>query len=63
MKCQFCNKKAGLMTFNCKCDFTDLCIKCRYADMHNCDYDPKPDHKQKIKKENPVLVPEKIIKL
>ena len=63
MKCQFCGKKAGLLTFGCKCDFTDLCVKCRYPDIHECTYDPKPDHKEKIKRENPQLVSEKLKKL
>jgi len=63
MRCQFCGKKAGLLTFACKCEFTDLCVKCRFPDIHDCKYDRISENKERIKKENPQTVPTKLDKI
>ena len=58
-KCYKCNKNISLMGFKCKCD-KYFCIKHRYSDKHNCEYDYKKNHKNKILEENPVIKKMKI---
>lgn len=63
MKCIFCNKKCGLMVFNCKCGLQGLCITCKHPEIHNCKYDYKDEHKKKISNQNLVVIKEKINKI
>ncbi|XP_053909998.1 AN1-type zinc finger protein 5-like [Cuculus canorus] len=45
--------------FDCRCG-NIFCGFHRYSDRHNCAYDYKAEAAEKIKKENPVVVAEKI---
>ena len=58
-KCFNCKKKLGLIPFNCKCSNT-FCTKCRLPSDHNCTYDYRAEGKEKILKENPVVIADKI---
>lgn len=60
-RCQNCHKKSHIVQ-TCKC-LRVLCIQCRFPDDHGCKYDDKSDWTEKLKKENPVVVPEKVIKI
>jgi len=40
-----------------------VCIKCRYPEDHRCTFNYKKEGNEKITKENPVVVSEKIDKL
>ena len=59
-RCNFCNKKTGLVNFTCKCSKV-FCSEHRYHDEHNCTYDHKKDRKMFIEKNNPVIVPNKVV--
>lgn len=48
--------------FDCRCGNL-FCAIHRYSDMHACPYDYKAEAAEKIRKENPVVVAEKIQKL
>ena len=61
-KCFKCQKKLGLMPFNCRCDNL-FCSKCRLPEVHNCRFDFKSIAKDQIKKDNPLVNHEKIIKI
>lgn len=61
-RCFNCNKKVGLMDYTCKCDKI-FCIKCRYPEIHNCNFDHKTYEKNQLKENLPKVVGEKIIKL
>lgn len=61
-RCSSCRKRVGLTGFNCRCGKT-FCGLHRYSDQHDCDYDYKADAQAKIRKENPVIVGEKIQKI
>ncbi|XP_076879126.1 AN1-type zinc finger protein 6 [Brachyhypopomus gauderio] len=61
-RCFTCNKKVGLTGFDCRCGNL-FCGVHRYSDVHNCTFDYKADAAQKIRKENPVIVGEKIKKI
>ena len=50
------------MPFICRCDNL-YCSKCRLPEVHNCRFDFKSIAKDKIKKDNPLVKYEKIIKI
>ncbi|XP_067349860.1 AN1-type zinc finger protein 6 isoform X2 [Channa argus] len=58
-RCFMCRKKVGLTGFYCRCGGV-FCSTHRYSDVHNCTFDYKADAAEKIQKENPVIVGEKI---
>uniref|UniRef100_A0A8C7TLY4 AN1-type zinc finger protein 5 n=2 Tax=Oncorhynchus mykiss TaxID=8022 RepID=A0A8C7TLY4_ONCMY len=58
-RCFMCRKKVGLTGFDCRCGNL-FCGLHRYSDKHNCPYDYKADAAAKIRKENPVVVADKI---
>ncbi|XP_072925909.1 AN1-type zinc finger protein 5-like isoform X1 [Hemitrygon akajei] len=59
-RCFQCRKKVGLAAgFDCRCGNL-FCAIHRYSDKHNCPYDYKAEAAMKIRKENPVIVAEKI---
>lgn len=58
-RCFMCRKKVGLTGFDCRCGNL-FCGLHRYSDKHNCPYDYKAEAADKIRKENPVVVAEKI---
>ncbi|XP_036133698.1 AN1-type zinc finger protein 6 isoform X4 [Molossus molossus] len=69
-RCFMCRKKVGLTGicinplpgFECRCGNV-YCGVHRYSDVHNCSYNYKADAAEKIRKENPVVVGEKIQKI
>ncbi|KAM5292875.1 AN1-type zinc finger protein 6 isoform 2-T2 [Ctenodactylus gundi] len=61
-RCLMCRKKLGLTGFECRCGNV-YCGVHRYSDVHNCSYNYKADAAEKIRKENPVVVGEKIQKI
>ncbi|XP_069749077.1 AN1-type zinc finger protein 5b isoform X2 [Narcine bancroftii] len=58
-RCFQCRKKVGLTGFDCRCGNL-FCGLHRYSDKHNCPYDYKAEAALKIRKENPIIVAEKI---
>uniref|UniRef100_A0A7N6F8H4 Zinc finger, AN1-type domain 6 n=1 Tax=Anabas testudineus TaxID=64144 RepID=A0A7N6F8H4_ANATE len=58
-RCFMCCKKVGLTGFDCRCG-NMFCSIHRYTDIHKCTFDYKADAIEKIRKENPVIVGEKI---
>ncbi|CAJ1070834.1 AN1-type zinc finger protein 5-like [Xyrichtys novacula] len=58
-RCFMCRKKVGLTGFDCRCGNL-FCGIHRYSDKHNCPYDYKAEAADKIRKENPVVVADKI---
>ncbi|XP_030620812.1 AN1-type zinc finger protein 6 isoform X2 [Chanos chanos] len=61
-RCFTCRKKVGLTGFDCRCGNV-FCGIHRYSDVHNCTFDYKADAAEKIRKENPVIIGEKIQKI
>ncbi|XP_030646925.1 AN1-type zinc finger protein 5a [Chanos chanos] len=58
-RCFTCRKRVGLTGFDCRCGNL-FCGIHRYSDKHNCTYDYKAEAAAKIRKENPVVVADKI---
>jgi len=61
-RCQTCRKKIGLTGFECRCGGL-FCSLHRYSDKHDCTFDYKELGAQEIRKNNPVVVGEKIQKI
>ncbi|XP_048832198.1 AN1-type zinc finger protein 5 [Brienomyrus brachyistius] len=61
-RCFTCRKKVGLTGFDCRCG-NQFCAIHRYSDKHDCPYDYRGAAAARIRKENPVVVAEKIQKL
>uniref|UniRef100_A0A3B4B5Y0 Zinc finger, AN1-type domain 5b n=1 Tax=Periophthalmus magnuspinnatus TaxID=409849 RepID=A0A3B4B5Y0_9GOBI len=58
-RCFICRKKLGLTGFDCRCG-QQFCGLHRYSDKHHCSYDYRTEAAEKIRKENPVVVADKI---
>ncbi|XP_067369986.1 AN1-type zinc finger protein 5 isoform X2 [Channa argus] len=61
-RCFSCRKKVGLTGFDCRCGNL-YCAIHRYSDKHDCPYDYRSAAAARIRKENPIVVAEKIQKL
>lgn len=61
-RCNNCNKKIKIMSFDCKCNGL-FCSQCRYADSHNCSFDWKNHERNILKKNNPQIVTSKFNKI
>ncbi|CAD6218452.1 unnamed protein product [Miscanthus lutarioriparius] len=61
-RCVSCRKKVGLLGFPCRCGAT-FCSLHRHAEKHACDFDFKTAGREKIAKNNPLVVAAKINKI
>jgi len=61
-RCVSCRKKVGLTGFECRCAGL-FCSTHRYSDKHNCSFDYRQLGAEEIRKNNPVVVSEKINKI
>uniref|UniRef100_A0ACD5U960 Uncharacterized protein n=1 Tax=Avena sativa TaxID=4498 RepID=A0ACD5U960_AVESA len=58
-RCATCRKKVGILGFRCRCEGT-FCSVHRYSDKHDCGFDYKTAGREKIAKQNPLVVADKI---
>ncbi|KAK1629335.1 hypothetical protein QYE76_003650 [Lolium multiflorum] len=58
-RCATCRKKVGMLGFRCRCEGT-FCSVHRYSDKHDCGFDYKTAAREKIAKNNPTVVADKI---
>uniref|UniRef100_A0A1B0DIV5 Uncharacterized protein n=1 Tax=Phlebotomus papatasi TaxID=29031 RepID=A0A1B0DIV5_PHLPP len=61
-RCAVCRKKVGLTGFECRCGGL-YCAIHRYSDKHDCTFDYREHGAQEIRRNNPVVVGEKIQKI
>lgn len=61
-RCNICRRKVGLTGFECRCGGL-FCSLHRYSNEHNCTFDYKELGAQEIRKNNPLVVGEKIQKI
>ncbi len=59
--CANCKRKA-LVKVTCKCQKV-LCLTCRQPEDHGCTFDYKDEFQQKLRKENVLVVAEKVVKI
>ena len=62
-RCDVCNKKVPIsyLAFirSCKCD-KHLCSKHKFPEDHKCTYDYKSEQKEKLEKDLPLVVADKV---
>lgn len=61
-RCHTCKKKVGLTGFQCRCGGL-YCSMHRYSDKHDCTFNYKELAQEQIRKNNPVIVSQKIQKI
>jgi predicted nucleic acid binding AN1-type Zn finger protein len=61
-RCVTCRKKVGLTGFECRCGGL-FCAIHRYSDKHECTFDYREHGAAEIRRNNPVVVGEKIQKI
>lgn len=61
-RCALCRKKVGLTGFECRCGGL-YCGIHRYSDKHDCSFDYRQLGAQEIRRNNPVVIGEKIQKI
>lgn len=61
-RCAVCRKKVGLTGFECRCGGL-FCAIHRYSDKHDCQFDYRLLGATEIRRNNPVVVGEKIKKI
>lgn len=61
-RCAVCRKKVGLTGFECRCGGL-FCALHRYSDKHDCSFNYREMGAQEIRRNNPVVVGEKIQKI
>ena len=64
-RCENCKKKVNLMYFDCKCQYKTLCINCKLPETHSCQSIDKfkEEAKNTLKKNNPIIASDKLIKI
>ncbi len=60
-RCYICRKKLGIIPMQCRCNHY-FCSFHRYIDEHQCPYDYKTEEREKLRRDNPRVVPDKIIR-
>lgn len=61
-RCFACRKKVGLTGFECRCGHL-FCGMHRYSDKHGCPFDYRQEATERLRRENPVVVSQKIHKI
>lgn len=61
-KCFTCNKKIGLLGFECKCK-NMFCSMHFNPETHNCNYDFKNEQKERLEKQLVKVVNDKVIRI
>lgn len=61
-RCFCCNKKVGLLGFECRCGYV-YCSGHRHATDHTCTFDYAAFDKERLAKANPVIAASKLDKL
>jgi AN1-type zinc finger protein 5/6 len=61
-KCFTCNKKIGLLGFECKCK-NMFCSMHLNPESHNCNYDFKKEQKDRLEKQLVKVVNDKVIRI
>ena len=62
LRCMECDKKLSITAIMCKCK-NYYCNQHRYSEQHNCNYDYKNSGRDLLKKNNPVIEPNKVDKI
>jgi AN1-type zinc finger protein 5/6 len=61
-RCWSCRRKVGILGFDCRCGYT-FCSRHRYAQAHECDFNFRQDHQEKLRAANPNVKQDKFEKI
>ena len=61
-RCTVCRKKLGLMIFDCRCE-QKFCITHSRPEEHECTFDYKSYQREILKKNNPQIVRDKVLRI
>ena len=61
-RCYYCNKKLKMIDFTCRCNHK-FCILHQNPQNHNCSFNNKKICQEKIKKQNPQTIHQKVVKI
>lgn len=59
IRCLTCNKKLGLLGFDCRCGHV-FCANHRHPDTHSCTIDYKELGRERLRKDNEAVVADKL---
>lgn len=62
MRCSVCNKKLGILGFECVCKKV-FCEQHRYSFVHNCPVDKRKQCMEKIERDNIQIRAQKVEKI
>lgn len=64
-RCENCKKKVSILSFDCKCQLKTLCTNCKLPEAHFCKAieEFKKEAKEKLTKNNPIVIADKLIKI
>ncbi len=60
-KCIVCNKRLALLPFKCKCGVV-TCVKHKWPE-HECTFDYRAEGLERLKKDNPRIASEKLVRI
>ena len=58
-RCDFCNKKYGLIPFECRCG-GEFCNEHRYSFMYYCEFDHTSLERERLRQSNPMVIQDKV---
>jgi hypothetical protein len=63
VKCTYCKKKIGVVSFECKCTNKRFCSNCRMPESHECSFDFLKEQQNKLKTTLIKVINNKLIKI
>jgi len=61
-KCISCRKKLKLISFDCQCGMKGLCTRCKDPSDHKCTANYQKINQDILRKHNPVVIADKMVK-
>jgi len=61
-KCISCKKKLKLISFDCQCGVKGLCTRCKDPSEHKCTANYQKINQDILRKHNPVVIADKMVK-
>ena len=62
-RCCNCQRKVGILAFQCRCNRGDFCRKCYHISDHNCTYDYVAEQKILLENQLVQVVADKVSKV
>lgn len=61
-RCISCRKKLKLISFDCQCGMKGLCTRCKDPSEHKCTANYQKLQQDILRKHNPVVIADKMVK-